>query len=76
VYDGTILAVQDATEVNYNMHLKTEGINISDKTQRINVHSCLAVTCDGLVWVLDQRGTTGKKPKTNQRAMRTRRYDR
>jgi hypothetical protein len=32
-YGGTILAVQDTTGVNYNTHLKTEGIGyISDKT--------------------------------------------
>jgi hypothetical protein len=44
-YGGTILAVQDTTGVNYNTHLKTEGIGyISDKTLGVNVHSCLAVT--------------------------------
>jgi hypothetical protein len=32
-YGGMILAVQDATGVNYTTHLKTEGIGyISDKT--------------------------------------------
>jgi hypothetical protein len=47
---GTILAVQDTTGVNYTTHLKTEGIGyISDKTLGVNVHSCLAVTGDGLV---------------------------
>jgi hypothetical protein len=42
--------------VNYNTHLKTEGIGyISDKTLGVNVHSCIAVTGDGLVLgVLDQ----------------------
>jgi hypothetical protein len=55
-YGGTILAVQDTTGVNYNNHLKTEGIGyISDKTLGINIHSCLAVSTDGLVLgVLDQ----------------------
>jgi hypothetical protein len=44
-YGGMILAVQDTTGVNYNTHLKTEGIGyISDKTRGVNVHSCLAVT--------------------------------
>jgi hypothetical protein len=49
-YSGTILAVQDTTAVNYNTHLKTEGIGyISDKTLGVNIHSCLAVTGNGLV---------------------------
>jgi hypothetical protein len=55
-YGGTILVVQDTTGVNYNTHLKTEGIGyISDKTMGVNVHSCLAVSTDGLVLgILDQ----------------------
>jgi hypothetical protein len=55
-YGGTILAVQDTTGVNYDNHLKTEGIGyISEKTLGLNVHTCLAVTADGLVLgVLDQ----------------------
>ena len=49
-YGGTIPAVQDTTGVNYNNHLKTEGIGyISDKTPGVNVHTCLAVTADGPV---------------------------
>jgi hypothetical protein len=49
-YGGTILALQDTTGVTYHTHLKTEGIGyISDKTLGVNVHSCLAVTCDGPV---------------------------
>ncbi|MDR2730309.1 MAG: hypothetical protein LBB81_05360 [Treponema sp.] len=48
---GTILAVQDATSLNYNTHEKTEGISyISDKTLGLNIHSCLAVSA----WGLDQ----------------------
>jgi hypothetical protein len=55
-YGGTILAVQDTTGVNYNRHVKTGGTGyISDKTLGVNVHSCLAVTTDGLVpGLLDQ----------------------
>jgi hypothetical protein len=55
-YGGTVLAVQDTTGVNYNTHLKTEGIGyISDKTLGVNVHRCLAVAAEGLVLgVLDQ----------------------
>jgi hypothetical protein len=64
-YGGTILAVQDTTAVNYNTHLKTEGIGyISDKTRGVNVHSCLAVTADGLVLgVLDQSSYNRKEPR-------------
>jgi len=46
----TILAVQDTTTLNYNKHNKTAGIGyVSDKTLGLNIHSCLAVTTDGLV---------------------------
>jgi hypothetical protein len=64
-YGGTILAVQDTTGVNYNTHLKTEGIGyISDKTMGVNVHSCLAVTEEGLVLgVLDQSGYNRSEAK-------------
>jgi hypothetical protein len=64
-YGGTILAVQDTTGVSYNTHLKTEGIGyISEKTRGVNIHSCLAVSCDGLVLgVLDQSGYNRKEPK-------------
>jgi hypothetical protein len=64
-YGGTILAVQDTTGVNYNTHVKTEGIGyISDKTLGVNVHSCLAVTGDGLVLgVLDQSSYNRPEPK-------------
>jgi hypothetical protein len=64
-YGGTILAAQDTTAVNYNTHLKTEGIGyISDKTRGVNVYSCLAVTADGLVLgVMDQSNYNRKEPK-------------
>jgi hypothetical protein len=57
-YGGPILAVQDTTGVNCNTHIKTEGTGyISDKTLGVNIHSCIAVTADGLVLgVLDQSG--------------------
>ena len=45
----TILAVQDTTSLNYNSRGKMEGIGyISDKTLTVNIHSCLAVTTEGL----------------------------
>jgi hypothetical protein len=57
-YGGTIPAVQDTTGVNYNSRLKTEGIGyIGDKTLGVNIHSCPAVACDGLVLgVLEKKG--------------------
>jgi hypothetical protein len=64
-YGGTILAVQDTTGVNYNNHLKTDGIGyISDKTLGVNIHSCIAVSADGLVLgVLDQSDYNRNEPK-------------
>jgi hypothetical protein len=64
-YGGTILAVQDTTGVNYNTRVKTGGIGyISDKTIGVNVHSCLAVTEEGLVLgVLDQSGYNRSEAK-------------
>jgi hypothetical protein len=45
-----ILAVQDTTSVNYDSQREMEGNGyISDKTMGVNIHSCLAVTPEGLV---------------------------
>ena len=64
-YGGTILLVQDTTSVNYNTHVKTKGIGyISDKTLGVNIHSCLAVSADGLVLgLLDQSDYNRAEPK-------------
>jgi hypothetical protein len=64
-HGGTILAVQDTTGVNYNTHLKIEGIGyISENTLGVNIHSCLAVTTDGLVLGLpDQSSYNRPEPK-------------
>jgi hypothetical protein len=64
-HGGTILLVQDTTGVNYNTHAKTEGTGyISENTLGVNIHSCLAVTADGLVLgVLDQSGYNREEPK-------------
>jgi hypothetical protein len=53
---GTIVAVQDTTSLNYNTHENTEGRGyISDKTLGVNIHSCLAVSTEGLAFgILDQ----------------------
>jgi hypothetical protein len=54
--EKVILAVQDTTSLNYDTHEKTAGIGyIGDKTKGVNIHSCLAVSPEGLVFgVLDQ----------------------
>jgi hypothetical protein len=54
--EKVIPAVRDTTSLNYDRHEKTEGIGyIGDKTKGVNIHSCIAVTTDGLVLgVLDQ----------------------
>jgi hypothetical protein len=77
-YGGTILAVQDTTGVNYNTRLKTEGIGyISDKTLGVNVHSCLAVTTDGLVLrFLDRSGYNREEPDDETASHESRRYGR
>jgi hypothetical protein len=56
-HGGTVLAVQDTMSLNYNTHEKTEGIGyIGDRTLGVNIHSCIAVTTDGLtLGLLDQR---------------------
>jgi hypothetical protein len=57
--------VQDTTSLNYNTHEKMAGIGyISDKTKGVNIHSCIAVTAEGLVLgVLDQRHYNRPEPK-------------
>jgi len=67
---GTILAVQDTTSLNYDTHEKTEGIGyISDKTLGVNIHSCLAVSAEGLaLGILDQTSYNRVQAKDNSRS--------
>ena len=67
----TILAVQDTTSLNYNTQTKMEGIGyISDKTLGVNIHSCLAVTVEGLVLgVLAQSSYNRVQPADNARTL-------
>ena len=69
-HGGTILAVQDTTSLNYNTHKKTEGIGyISEKTVGVNIHSCLAVTTEGLVLgMLAQSSYNRTEPKDDSRS--------
>jgi hypothetical protein len=47
--EGTVLAIQDTTDVNLNGHKKTEGLGYSSEHVRgVKVHSCIAVTPEGL----------------------------
>ena len=61
----TILAVQDTTGINYAGHKKTEGMGYNcDKTLGINLHTCLAVTSDGIaLGILDQSAYTRAEKK-------------
>jgi hypothetical protein len=56
--EPVILAVYDTTGVNYNGRRNMEGNgHISTSAMGVNIHSCLAVTPDGLVLgALDQTG--------------------
>jgi hypothetical protein len=62
---GTVLAIQDTMCLNYNSHGKTEGIGyIGPQTLGVNIHSCLAVTADGLsLGLLDQRSYNREQAK-------------
>jgi hypothetical protein len=54
------MAVQDTAKANCNTRLKAEGIGyISDKTLGVSIHGCLAVSCDGLFFVVS--GQSGYK---------------
>jgi len=60
-----IFAVQDTTSVNYNSQKEMEGNGcIAEQTLGVNIHTCLAVTPEGIVLgVLDQMGFNRKEPK-------------
>ena len=64
---GTVLAIQDTMSLNYNTHKKTEGIGyISDKTLGVNIHSCLAVSVEGLpLGLLDQSSYNREQAKAD-----------
>jgi hypothetical protein len=67
--EPVILAVQDTAAVNYDGQRKSEGNGyISEKTMGVNIHTCLAVTPDGLVLgALDQRGYN--RPEAREEAL-------
>jgi hypothetical protein len=67
--EPVILAAQDTTTVNYDGRRKSEGNGyISGKTTGVNIHTCPAVTPDGLVpGALDQRGYN--RPEAREEAL-------
>lgn len=64
-----ILLLQDTMSVNYNNHKKTEGLGYnSQKTLGVNIHSCLAVTPEGLaLGVMEQSSSTREFSKTDSK---------
>ena len=47
--EGEVLLIEDTTDVNLNGHKKTEGLGYSSEHVRgVKVHSCIAVTPEGL----------------------------
>jgi hypothetical protein len=47
--EGTVLLIEDTTDLNLNGHKKTEGLGYSSEHIRgIKIHSCIAVTPEGL----------------------------
>jgi hypothetical protein len=56
--------------LNYNTHEKTEGIGyIGDKTLGVNIHSCLAVSTEGLAMgILDQMSYNRVQSKDDSRS--------
>jgi hypothetical protein len=67
--EKTILAIKDTTSLNYNTQTKMEGIGYTcEQTLGVNIHSCLAVTADGLVLgVLAQSPYNREQPRDNSR---------
>jgi len=67
--ERTILAIQDTTGLNYNGQTRMEGIGyICEQTLGVNIHSCLAVTVDGLMLgVLAQSSYNRPQPSDKTR---------
>jgi hypothetical protein len=63
---GTVLLIQDTTDVNLNGHKKTEGLgHSSEHVKGIKVHSCIALTPEGLSYgLLNQSYETRPEAKS------------
>lgn len=71
-----LLAVQDTMSVNYEGHRKTEGLGYNcEQTRGLNVHSCLAVTPEGIpIGLLAQSVITREKRADNSRTKSSKRF--
>lgn len=67
-YD-VVLAVQDTMSVNYSGHKKTEGLGYNcEQSLGINVHSCLALSPDGIpLGLLSQTSITRAKRDSKEK---------
>lgn len=65
---GTVLLVQDTTDINLNGHKKTEGLgNSSEHVLGIKVHSCIAISPEGITYgLMDQSYETRQEGKEKQ----------
>ena len=72
-----ILAVQDTMGVNYDGHKKTPGMGwIGDKTLGVNVHSCIAVTPEGLTLGLLSQTSWTRKVRSDTSVSRDKKKER
>ena len=65
--NGTVLLIQDTTDINLNGHKKTEGLGYcSEYVRGIKLHSCIAVSPEGLAFgLLSQSYETRKEAKAS-----------
>ena len=63
---GTVLLIQDTTDINLNGHKKTEGLGYcSEHVRGIKLHSCIAVSPEGLSFgLLSQSYETRQEAKS------------
>lgn len=66
--EGTVLLIEDTTDLNFNGHKKTEGLGYSSEHIRgIKLHSCIAVKPEGLpLGLVSQSYFTREKAKNEQ----------
>ena len=62
---GTVLLIQDTTDINLNGHKKTEGLGYcSEYVRGIKLHSCIAVSPEGVTFgLLSQSYETRQEAK-------------
>ena len=67
---GTVLLIQDTSDINLNGHKKTEGLGYSsERIKGIKVHSCIAVSPEGIPYgLLKQSYETREEAKSKQSA--------